>query len=187
MSARLVERSGDRAVVLITPTTPQLAERLAERERAAHADADAWRADVAAADKHLARLERVERAILARFRRGDLSEAGLDGELADLKRERVAVAEQRDRARQIGEQLRAGRRQLKTAAQLLEELGEAVASALPAERRRILRLLIAPGGIVLQPWGHVEISVAVPTSAGRSLEAVYSSPASTHLRLRIVA
>lgn len=154
--------------------TPALLERLAERDRSTTADLTSWRDDVTAADRHLARLERVERAILTRFRRGDIEEAGLDAELADLRRERQAVTEQRARAQQIGDQVDGGRHRLREAQTLLRELGAAIEVATPEERQRILRAIVRPGGATLQPCGDVEISVLVPTSgsAVRSLRAV---------------
>jgi site-specific DNA recombinase len=154
--------------------TPALLERLAERDRTAAADLTSWRADVTTANRHLTRLERVERAILTRFRRGEIGDAALDAELAQLRRERQAITEQRSRAQQLGDQVDGGRHRLREAQTLLRELGAAIEVATPEERQRILRVLVRPGGATLQRWGDIEISLLVPTSgsAVRSLQAV---------------
>lgn len=169
--------------------TPALLERLAERYRAAETEVTSWRDDAAAATRRLSDLERVERVILARFRGGSIGEDALDAELEQLRLDRAAATAARERAAEIGSRSDVGRHRLRDAQALLREVGAAIEVATPEERQRILRVLVPAGGATLQPWGDVEISVLVPTSAGnrRPLEAVYSSQASEHLKLRIVA
>lgn len=145
--------------------TPALLERLAERERSAstlpprRTGAD----EVEAAKRHLARLDRVEHAILTRFRRGDIEEHGLDVALGELRRERQAVTEQRAQALQASAQENNGRKRLRDSQTLLRELGHAVKKATPGERQRIMQIVVPRGGAILQSWGDVEISMRVPT------------------------
>lgn len=170
-----------------------LIERIAAaRRRDTGGDAEAWRRDVAEMQRRLERLAAVEAAMLARFRRGAISEAAMDVELAAAGRERDLVTRQLDTAR-IGA-ARAGR-----AGDAVEGL-EATAAALrgrlavaaPEERRGLVRLLLAQRARLTQR-GHVEAIVRLDPAraAGHALAAGYSHVAPDHavrgVEFRLVA
>lgn len=114
--------------------------------------------EAAAAARVLARLTRVEAAILARYRRGDIAEEALDTELAALRQERATATAARDRAARAAQTVDLSGRRRRSREDLLRELGRAVEMATAEERRRILQLVVAPSSAILQGWGDLEIS-----------------------------
>lgn len=142
-------------------------ELLAEVMRAATArasDATDWRADAKIHRAHLGRLERVESAIMVRFRRGSVSEGALDAELAAIGRERAMVARQLEAAERALAASEGGAERLESAAALLARLRAALPSATPDQRRALLRELAGPGGVVIAD-GRVRLDLRVVLGA----------------------
>lgn len=139
---------------------PVLLDRALDRAQSRSSDnGAAWRDDAAEYRARLDRLGRTERAILARFRRGVISEGALDAELAALGRERDAVRAQlatAERAHAAAADT-AGRARAAQAA-IADPLG-AIAAAEPADRQRIVRLLIA-GVEVAAAGAHATLRVS---------------------------
>jgi site-specific DNA recombinase len=125
---------------------PELAAALERRAAAREANRRDWQADVAGYRARLARLAKVEAAVLVRYRRGTITDQALDQELAELARERAAIGVQlaaAERAAAAGP----GVPQDGPAAWLaaLRELG---ANATPAARQRVVRAIVEPGAAV---------------------------------------
>lgn len=160
--------------------TPVLLERLAEREERRRATPAAAPAEaLAAAERALTRLARVEAAILSRFRRGLIEEEALDAELETLRAERTGAEHDRDQARRAVEASPlAGRRRIDER-QLLRDLARAVETATAEERRRIVQLLVPPRSAILQGWGDLELTLYVPTVAAPVTRSVLDSDYST--------
>jgi hypothetical protein len=167
-------------------------------ERASRAgEVHDWDADVAGYKKHLDRLDGVETALLARFRRGAIGEPAMDAELAALGRERAMLREQvatAERARTAT--IRATRR-LSDAEAIVARLRERLATATPEERRAIVATLVEPGGVTFHGKQiHVEMWVRRPQlSVGETRPAIalVQPWINTHdcgaerLRIRLVA
>jgi site-specific DNA recombinase len=128
-------------------------------------DDGAWRRDLEAAKTRLARLQRAEAAILARFRRGLVSEAAMDSELEASARER-AMAERQVAAAQRGT---ASAVDLDARAAALDDawrgLGRQLAATTLAERRELVQLLLGSSKIILTPT-EVRSMVRLRTNVG---------------------
>jgi DNA invertase Pin-like site-specific DNA recombinase len=160
-----------------------LAARRAERR----ADARDWSADADGHRRHLARLDRVEASILARFRRGAIGEAALDTELAALHRERAAVRTQLQAAELAQEQIGAARARIDTADQVVARLRAAIAGATPELRRAAFMALVVPQTVVLRDR-QLECTLEIPIASSTSVPGqAESTEHESHLRLRIVA
>lgn len=130
---------------------PELVADLAEMDRGRAADGDAarWQADADGYRAHLARLDKVERELMVRFRRGVIGEGNLDHELEQLGRERRMVRDQLATAEKaIGASLTAAARQ-RAACATVERLRAALPVATPELRRALLRELVHDGGVVI--------------------------------------
>jgi site-specific DNA recombinase len=93
----------------------------------------------------VAQLERAERAVLARFRRGLVTERAMDAELGAIAAERAQLADELERAPAQAEPTEA------EIAGVLARLGELTKTDAPAERRALVVALVRPGGAVLGP------------------------------------
>jgi site-specific DNA recombinase len=172
---------------------PSLVRELAELDAEQGSDADTWDKDATTAQAHLDRLAKVETTIMARFRRGLISEAGLDAELAALRRERTAASAQlrtatRARGQAIGAQGR-----IQAASVAIGELRAALAVADAEDRRAIVRLLVEQGGVTVAD-GAITVDLWVPrgASARNHSAAVvggssYSDDHESRLKIRVVA
>ncbi|MGE3454345.1 MAG: recombinase family protein [Kofleriaceae bacterium] len=145
---------------------PRLIAELAEVEAARADDARDWTTDIATHEAHLARLERVESAIMARFRGGKISEGALDTELEALNRERRMVREQLGTAeRAVGSHLSAQAR-MRAAGVTVERLTSALPKATPEQRRALLRELVGPGGVQIKNrQAHLDLRVVRAATA----------------------
>ena len=124
----------------------------------------AWRDDAAGHRRHLARLDRVEASILARYRRDQISEGALEIELAAIRRERAGVRDQVDTAERAQSSALTVESELEAAEQALADVRTVAEVASGAERRSILRLLMAPRSAVVD--GHqIKLRLRVPTGA----------------------
>lgn len=124
-------------------TQPALLEALAQAESRRDLDARDWTADARGYRAHLTRLGRVEQAVVARFRRGLVSEGTLDHELAGITRERKAVRAQLETT----ERALAGA--TAAAGGALAQLRAALPHATAEDRRELLRELALDGGVVV--------------------------------------
>lgn len=174
---------------------PGLPAELAAERRDLAADAHDWEADAAGYRGHLARLDQVEKALLRRFRRGEISDAGLDSELADLRRERSFLRSQLATAEKARGATISAQARRDEAVAMMARLRAQLAAATPEERREIAATLVDPGGVVFHDTAiHLEIFVdrppTVQAEAGpRSLVSARPSAGGheSHLRIRLVA
>lgn len=138
---------------------PQRIERAARAARgAARDDGATWERDLEAAGRRIATLARTEAAILARFRRGAISEAAMDIELAAAARDRAMAAQQVDAAKRA--RFAAGRvvAQATALEALIAELRARVDAATPEERRALAVAMLAPGAVTLT-MERIELAV----------------------------
>jgi hypothetical protein len=155
--------------------TPALIDRLVQldaRRSVAHVSKPA--AARAAAERTLARLARVEPAILARYRRGEIEEEALDSELLALRQERAAATASLAAAARDDQVVDLSGRRRRSREDLLRELGRAVELATAEERRRILQMLVAPASAILQGGGGLEISLRIDLAPGAARSAMDS-------------
>jgi len=147
-----------KAVTELLERPDLLDEVTAARRSRSGANERDWQKDIAGYEARLERLRRSETAILARFRRGLVSEGAMDGELTASKREREMVERQLDGARRALADV--ARTSADTAAleATLAELRTRLAVATQEEKRDIVRLLVEPGDIVL---GTYEVTAQV--------------------------
>lgn len=124
---------------------PELAAALERRTAARSANRRDWQADAAGYRARLGRLAQVEASVLARFRRGAVSDQALDQELAAIARDRAA----------LGAQLAAAERAASAIAGPVDEpatwlaaLRELAANAPPEARQRVVRAIVEPGAAV---------------------------------------
>lgn len=156
------------AALLRLINRPDLVEQVARRARAeAGADTEAWRRDLEAAERKLDRLAKAEAGILARYQAGSISEAGFDGAVASIAREREQAGQQAAAAR--GAQFSAGRRS--RAADALEsvvaELRASAEATTPEERRELVALLVPVGGVKLSV-AEIDVDVLLAAAPARS-------------------
>jgi site-specific DNA recombinase len=155
------------------------------RERAA--DTQDWERDAAGFRAHLARLDKVAEALLVRFRRGVISEAELDRELAAANRERTAVRAQLAAAERVRGSIAGARERMLEATAIVEQLRERMAVASPQERRAIAVTLIDPGGVTFAGQA-LRIEMFVERPEGAFVDAAScSSVHENRLRIRVVA
>lgn len=153
-------------------TRDDLVERVARRARAdAGADTEAWRADLEAAERRLARLAKVEAAILIRFRRETISEAAVDIELEAIHRERTQAHYQIEAARRA--ELAAGQRisRLDALAAHVADLRARAANASPEKRRELVRALVKPGGVRLS-IATIKLAATLATAPAQPTTAI---------------
>lgn len=125
-----------------------VAETLRRRHRAGE-NTDLWRRDLAAAQAHAERLDRAEAAMLARFRRGAISETAMDRELAELGREREAARRQVEAAEAAIARSGLAVAQVDALEERLAALRPRLLAAPPEMRRAIARAFLQPGDAVL--------------------------------------
>lgn len=169
---------------------PELPAELAAERREIASDARAWEADADGYRAHLARLDQVGAQVLERFRRGLVTEAMLDKELAALRRERAAVRAQLQAAEKARGQTINAQARLGEASATIQRLR---AAASPEERREIALTLLDPGGVVIFPDEiRLELLVERPASSRADSSAMVaaelcSDAPESHLRIRVLA
>jgi site-specific DNA recombinase len=129
-----------------------LIERALTEHRAARARGrSSWRADLERATAGLDRLARTEAAILARFRAGRVSEAGLDAELAAQAAERAEL-EAAAAAAQAAGSSRSEAADVRAMSDSVDGLRRLVrARTTPADRRRLAVALLGDAGLTIGP------------------------------------
>lgn len=110
----------------------------------------------------LARLERAEAAILARFRRGIITEASLDTELAAIAKERAILRRQEAQATRLLGASRSASEVADSVASEMERLRGILAGPLAeTDRRDLVRAAVGRGGAVVED-ASVTVDVHVP-------------------------
>jgi hypothetical protein len=127
---------------------PRLASRLLNIRTDRVENGRNWKSDAASYKKHLARLQTSEAAIVARFKRGLITERTLDDSLRAMKRERDGVQAQLDHAEGASKSAAATAAELETLESKLDELRELAIDATPSERRELVRRFVEPGSVV---------------------------------------
>lgn len=153
---------------------PDLPARIAADEAERADETHDWAADADGYRKHIDRLEGVETALWTRFRRGAITEARLDAELAQVKREREAVENQLAAARRALAKLKADRVRVTEARSIVDELGDTLDSADPSLRRSLALTLIVQPVVFRGLDAHFD--VVVPRAKGGSGRVLASGP-----------
>ena len=157
--------------LVVTPERLEHAVRAAQTE--AEDDGATWERDLAAAERRVTALARAEAAILARFRRGAISETAMDIELGAAARERAMAQQQVEAAQRA--RLAVGRRTDRTVGiqEMIADLRSRVEEASPKHRRELALALIPAGGVALA-MQQIEVAVSL-TAPTRSRRAATSS------------
>lgn len=154
---------------------PELLDAIALERSERAGEVHDWSADLEGFRKHLARLDGVETALLARFRRGAISENAMDAELRALKRERDAVDSQVKAANRAQNIATGSQERLEAGAALLGRLRERLAVSEPAARREVFRTLV--NSVVFRD-GKVILELLIPRPEAVSAPVVASVAAS---------
>lgn len=163
---------------------PELADALRRRSAERRELRRDWSADIDGYRAHLARLDKVETALLGRFRRGAIGDVAMDAELASLGRERAAVKAQIETAQAA----------IADAGEVVEESPEAwieslralAASAAPLDRQRVVRTLLRPGAVLAGP--RLMMTLLVETRArSQALRSWSGTQHEDSVRIRLVA
>jgi DNA invertase Pin-like site-specific DNA recombinase len=156
------------------------------RRRAAGDEAPMWERDLAAARDHLARLDRTEAAVLARFQRGAVTEAGMDVALDNLTRERDGVRRQAAAAEQALSRAGAAVDKVEALEERLAAIRGALPGLAPAERRDLARALLEPGSVVLGTTvASARLLLAPPPAAGVLVQGGSTSYAAPGVGFRV--
>lgn len=179
---------------------PDLMQALAESGQKHASDQHDWQADAAGFRAHLNRLEKVEAALMARFRRGTVSEGALDLELVALGRERKGVRNQLAVAERAIGAMQSAQDRLHAATSVVDELRAAMPEATPEQRKALLRELAHDGGVVVKD-GRARLDLRVLRTATatsrdassialvdtRSYRMIRGTIGAASLRIRLVA
>lgn len=175
---------------------PELVTALDRRARQQAADASSWESDADGWRRRLAKLDKHEAAMLARFRRDQISEAALDLELAAVARERGALQAQLETAERARRELAGDVVRVDEWLEAIRRLGD---EGTPAAKQRVVRALVRKGGAILDD-GRVRLTLRVRLGAREQphaqpdLSVVASGYSSHHgkieplvLKIRLVA
>jgi hypothetical protein len=175
---------------------PTIVADLAAMDAAQAGDASTWEADAASARARLERLTSVETTVMARFRRGLISEAALDTELVAIRRERSQANEQVKSATRARGQASSAQARLQAASLAIGDLRAALAAADPEERRAIVMTVVDPGGVQVvgaeirvDLWIARGVTARGSTGSASALAVVahYSDDHESRLKVRVVA
>jgi DNA invertase Pin-like site-specific DNA recombinase len=174
------------AAVLVDPG---LVADLELRAAARAANRHAGEADVVAAERSLARLDRAEAGVLRRLTRESIGEAAADREIAAIARDRATATAQLEAAR-----AGTGRPDEleRSPGAWLDGIRELAADASPTARQRVVRLLLEPGGAIFD-GRSVDLTLLIEASAtpARAVSLAVVPGCRTHrvedLKLRVVA
>lgn len=145
---------------------PDLPRELAAERREVAADAHDWQRDADGYRSHLTRLDRVAEGLLARFRRGAVSEDELDRELALVNRERAAVRAQLATAEGAQGATKNAQERLQEAASMVEHIHARLGSASAEERREVFSAFVDAGGVRFEGRTiHLELWVDRPSAS----------------------
>ncbi len=149
---------------------------------------DRWQQDADSYRAHLSRLERVEGSVLERYRRGLVSDGALDAELERLRRERSTVQQQLSAAEQARISTGAARERMDEALRTLSDLRAVLDASDFATRRRLVELLVPPGGVIFDE-NRLLVTLLVPRPTARGIREPLSvqNDSPKPLRIRVVA
>jgi site-specific DNA recombinase len=144
--------------------SPELAAAVERRAAERAANRRDWQADVRRYEARLEQIERATTALTARFRRGLITEAVLDHELAAAARDRAAISAQLETARRAAG---AHDEPVGSVDEWLAALRSLAATAQTKDRRRVVTALVRRGAAVFV-GGAVEIDLEIdePQGAG---------------------
>ena len=155
------------------------------RNKEATEDAGVWQRDLDEAERRVAKLAAAEVDTLARHRRGQISDAGLDSTLVAIARERKMFERQATTARRALTSKAAVASHAEALTEALHRAHLALETATPEARRHVIRALFPPGSIIV---GEPEIVATLrlsPLSSG-DVGATSSAPGAT-VEIRLVA
>lgn len=168
-----------------------LEQALALRASRSAQDGQGWESEAQAAKRALSASVARERAVLDRWRRGLISQAGLDAALEGYARERTMLERQLATARKAG--AAAGREGADVAqlAATVRQLRARVAVAGPVERQALVRALVPGEGDQVVTIGQrsVEalVTLAPSPAAGLVSGGFYSNSIRDCVSIRLVA
>lgn len=152
------------AIVSRALASPELAAAVERRAAERAANRRDWQSDVRRYEARLEQLERATTALTARFRRGLISEAVLDRELAAAARDRAAIAAQLETARRAAG---AHDEPVESVDEWVAALRALAVTARPEDRRRIVTALVRRGAAVFAGGGvEIDLEIAEPQEAG---------------------
>jgi hypothetical protein len=158
---------------------PDLVSAIQKRLDAHEANRRDWQADAKSYRQRLDRLERTESAIVARFRRGTISEPVFDRELAALHQDRTAIEAQLRAARTAS--ARSGDAQ--SAEDIVWALRDLAANASPEARQRIVRAIVPEA--LFRADGRIRVVLEVDEPSAATPVLVRASGSNTeHEELR---
>ena len=183
---------------------PDLMRALADAGQDQAEDGRNWQTDVDGYRAHLTRLERHEAAVMARFRRGLVSEGALDTELAALARERAMVRDQLATAERGVWAAQSAKARLEAARDVVAQLRAAMPHAGLEDRRALLRELARDGGVSIKNGrarldlrilrsgkaasrGEGDAAAAIALVDARSYRKRHETISAATLRIRVVA
>jgi site-specific DNA recombinase len=165
IKARRVEEVDERlwaAIVrLLGEGWPQIEAGLLAEATARHGQQDEVRAELAQAEREQQRVAGVERALVARFRRGAVSEEAFDAALEDLAKDRARAEVALSQARATLGQSDLGLGALRAA---VASVRDVLPTAPTPVRQALVRALIAPGALRLGEWS-IEATVELSWDA----------------------
>ena len=140
---------------------PKLASRISGELEGRASEAEQWRKDAEGYRTHLARLERVEVAMLERYSDGDISDGAFKVECKRLRKERDVIKAQLATAERAQKARTSDKVKIDDARKLVTEMRAMMADVSFAVRRRLVELLVQPGGIVFV-GERVKVTLFVP-------------------------
>lgn len=166
-------------------------------QRVADVAAQDWKADAEGYRRRLGRLDRAESAILARFRRGAVSEGALDVELDAINRDRTAIRAQLATAEQAVAAATASQFRAHGAKETLARLRPILPNASQEARRELVEMLVVPGSVTfhgreIQFFAGIPVAVAKSHVGGGASVSLVRGPGwepqhESNLRIRLVA
>lgn len=167
---------------------PTLADAIAREITGQGEDAREWAADAEGYRQHLGRLERVESAVLDRYRRGLVSDAALDVELGRLAKERGGVRAQLATAERALSGASVTRERLDDAMRVLDDLRCVLGETDFETRRELVKLLVPRGGVAFV-GERLRVTMLIPRGSRRGHVGGPDSSESheAYVKLRVVA
>jgi site-specific DNA recombinase len=160
-----------------------LERAVAQRSADTGADRQAWARDLEDARARLGRLQEVEAALMARFRRGLISEGAMDTELAAAARERAMLGRQVDAARQGARAAHADAARLRSARADVDAMRRRLRSQSAAVRRGLVVALLGQTPVIMsakEVRAMVRLRLAPALAVGSLGSAGFSSSGETN-------
>lgn len=152
-----------------------LERAVAQRANETSSDRRAWAADLDDMQHRLDRLHQVEAAILARFRRGLISETAMDADLAAAARERTMLKRQVDAARRGAAAAARSAAELTSMREQIDLLRHSLRSRSLPRRRELVVALLGETPVVMSPQEvramvRLRLRAAAPAAAVGQLD-----------------